>query len=98
MASTNSGDSLKEYVEKIIALTTTCLEDIIKLLNERPENLYNLPTGKVQIFEMFRDNFRDAVDVNYIIKCDKCRKCTKIEMKHKQGSKCCHCDALLQFA
>lgn len=77
---------INDLVEKIMLLylkhnlTLVCLEDVMKLINENLEECKKLPTGKVQIMNMFREH-RDLVDILYFIKCSKCKKYSKAEKK-----------------
>lgn len=75
-------------------LTLACLEDVMKLLNETLEECQKLPTGKVQIMNMFREH-RDLVDIVYFVKCNKCQKYSKVE--NKTSAKCSHCGNGLKF-
>lgn len=101
-ANSTEKSHLKDFIEKIVRLylkhnlILVCLEDVIKLLNDRPNDLHKLPTGKVQIFDLFRENFPDLIDVFYFIKCGMCRNCTAVERKHKKDLKCCNCGSSLQ--
>lgn len=90
-----------EYVEKIKQLflrhniTLTCLEDVVKLVNERPDDFKKLPTGKVQIMEMLKANAKHVVDVFCIFKCSVCRCCTKVKKELGNSNwKCANCNSV----
>lgn len=67
----------------------------MKLLNETLEDCKKLPTGKVQIMNMFREH-RDLVDIFYFVKCSKCQKYSKVE--NKSSAKCSHCGNGVKFS
>lgn len=69
--------------------------DWINLLNTRLEDCEKLPPGKVQLLKLFREN-RNLTDIFFFVKCDKCRKSTKVQPDEKKGLKCTHCDELLK--
>lgn len=71
-----------------------CLEDIIKLLNELLEECKKLPTGKVQIMDLFRSH-QNVMDVVYNVWCNKCRKYSKAGSKI--CAKCAHCGNALKI-
>lgn len=71
-----------------------CLSDWVKLLNRRLEDCEKLPPGKVQLMKLFRERY-DIPEVFFFIKCDKCRKSTKVQSDQKQGLKCV-CGGLLK--
>ena len=75
-------------------LTLVCLEDVMKLINENLEECKKLPTGKVQIMNMFREH-RDLVDIFYFVKCRKCKKYSKTE--NKSAAKCSRCGNGIKF-
>lgn len=75
-------------------LTLVCLEDVMKLLNEILEECKKLPTGKVQIMNMFRAH-RDLIDVFYFVKCNKCQKYSKVD--NKISAKCSSCGNGVKF-
>lgn len=90
------------FIEKIMRLylrhnlTLVCLEDVVKLLNDRPTNFRNLPTGKVRILDMFRANTENVVDIFYMIKCGVCGHCTLVKQKDKSTWKCSQCGSVLK--
>lgn len=76
--------------------TLECLTDWVKVINTRLEDYEKLPEGKVQIMELLRENQHNLIDIFFFIKCDKCRKGTKVQADQKKGSKCDHCSANLK--
>lgn len=90
------------FIERIMRLylrhnwSLVCLEDVVKLLNDRPTDHRNLPTGKVQILEMFRTNTENSVDIFYMIKCSSCGHCTSVKQNDKTSWKCSKCGCVLK--
>lgn len=88
------------FIEKIILLylkhnlTLVCLEDIMKLLNELLEECKRLPTGKVQIMNLFRLHL-DLIDIVYFVMCKTCRQYS--QTSDKVGAKCSRCGITLKF-
>lgn len=62
-----------------------CLEDVVQLINMHREIYDQLPSHKVEILKMFRDN-KDMIDVFYFIKCFKCGRVLK---ESSEVSECC---------
>lgn len=71
-------------------LTLVCLEDVMKLLNEILEDCKKLPTGKVQIMNMFKAH-RELVDILNFVKCNKCKQYTKLDSENRIQAKCSRC-------
>lgn len=69
--------------------------DWIKLLNTRLEDYEKLPPGKVELLKLFWET-HDLPNILIFVKCDKCKKSTKVQADQKQGLKCLHCDELLK--
>lgn len=67
----------------------------MKIINEKEDNYPELPTGKKQILELFREN-RDVFKIFYFLKCAKCKKSTKIDSDCKEKAKCIYCDNILK--
>lgn len=90
-----------EFIDLILSfflkhnLSLTGLEDQMKLLNAKEPDCKVLPTNKTQIIELFRAN-RDVFQVYYFVKCDKCKKYTKVDAESKNKTMCVYCDFLLK--
>lgn len=90
-----------QFIEKLMKLylrhniTLICLEDVVQLLNERPDDFKKLPSGKVQLMELFESNSKSVVDIFLIIKCDECRTCTTVK-KEKTIWRCSSCNSTLK--
>lgn len=64
------------------------------MLNTRLKDYEKLPRGKVQLLNLFRENF-DLAEFFFFVKCGKCSKSIKILSTEKKV-KCSNCDFLLQ--
>lgn len=97
-----TNDERSALIERIIQVyvkhpqSLVCLTDWVKVVNTLLEDCEKLPEGKVQLINLFRENQHNLLDIIFFIKCNKCRKGTKVQADQKKGSKCSSCNELLK--
>lgn len=90
--SSYDGNSLIEKIKRIYLkhpMSLACLVEWVKLLNTVLEECERFPQGKEEILELFRQSGDFLPDIFLFVKCNKCKKSTKIRSDEKQSLKCC---------
>lgn len=75
-------------------LTLVCLEDLMKLINEKPHDCKQFPTEKKQILQLMKNE--DSVDPVYYTYCPQCKNYSECFSLRNNQMACSHCETELR--
>lgn len=97
---TQSDGTEEAFIRKIFQLwirhnlTLVCLEDLMKLMNEKPYYCTQFPTKKKQILRLMKNE--DGVDPVYYTYCPQCKTYSKCSSVRNDQTACSHCETELR--